>query len=493
VPRFYSLSNSVKTPAAPTEYDGRKEVDGVFAGLTLTYRQFLTLDGTLRRDESSTLPKDHDSYYYPAVSGNFLFSKLLPDLNWLSYGKLRANYAEVGGDAPVYSTTNTYTAGTPFNNQTLFTYTSTNNNPDLRPERNKTYEIGAELAFLNNRLGLDVTYYHSRLSGQIMPITPSTASGFSLFYVNGGTIQNQGVELTLNAAPVRTRDFSWNIVLNWSKNDNKVISLYGGQPSYTIASYQNGIQLVAEAGKSYGILRGSDYQYLDGQRLIDANGYPILATNTKSDIGNINPDWLGSISNTLTYKRFSFNFLIDVKKGGDVYSLDQDYGSWSGVYPSTAGKNALGNPVRSPLSQGGGVILQGVTQDGKANTKPVDAYDINVDGSAFPFSSVNSLAARSYVYDAGYIKLRELSLGYSLPATVFGRQNVIKGIDLSLSGRNLWIIHKNLPYADPEQGAASTTPNSSTPIVYNPNASIGYQTGVYPSVRTLAFNVKLKF
>jgi hypothetical protein len=301
------------------------------------------------------------------------------------------------------------------------------------------------------------------------------------------------LELTLNAAPVRTRDFSWNIVLNWSKNDNKVISLYGGQPSYTIASYQNGIQLVAEAGKSYGILRGSDYQYLDGQRLIDANGYPILATNTKSDIGNINPDWLGSISNTLTYKRFSFNFLIDVKKGGDVYSLDQDYGSWSGVYPSTAGKNALGNPVRSPLSQGGGVILQGVTQDGKANTKPVDAYDINVDGSAFPFSSVNSLAARSYVYDAGYIKLRELSLGYSLPATVFGRQNVIKGIDLSLSGRNLWIIHKNLPYADPEQGAASTTPNSSTPIVYNPNASIGYQTGVYPSVRTLAFNVKLKF
>jgi len=145
------------------------------------------------------------------------------------------------------------------------------------------------------------------------------------------------------------------------------------------------------------------------------------------------------------------------------------------------------------LSQGGGVLLQGVTQDGKANTKLVDAYDINVDGSAFPFGSVNSLAARSYVYDASYVKLRELSVAYSLPAPVFGKQTVIKGIDLSLSGRNLWIIHKNLPYADPEQGAASTTPNSTTPIVYNPNASIGYQTGVYPSVRTLAFNVKLKF
>jgi TonB-linked SusC/RagA family outer membrane protein len=493
VPRFYSLSNSVKTPAAPSEYDGRKEVDGVFAGATLTYKQLITLDATIRRDESSTLPKDHNSYYYPAVSGNFLFSKLLPDLSWLSYGKLRANYAEVGGDAPVYSTTNTYTAGTPFNSQTLFTYTTTNNNPDLRPERNKTYELGAELAFLKNRLGLDVTYYHSRLSDQIMPITPSAASGYSLFYVNGGTIQNQGVEVTINGTPVRTRDFSWNIALNWSKNENKVISLYGGQPSYTIASYQNGIQLVAETGKSYGILRGSDYQYLNGQRLIDANGYPVKATNAKSDIGNINPDWLGSITNTVTCKRFSLSFLIDVKKGGDVYSLDMDYGSWSGVLPETAGKNALGNPIRNPLSQGGGVILQGVTQDGKANTKPVDAYDINLDGSAFPFSSVNSLAAKSYVYDAGYVKLRELSLAYSLPASVFHGQNVIKGIDLSLSGRNLWIIHKNLPYADPEQGAASTTPNSTTPIVYNPNASIGYQTGVYPSVRTLAFNVKLKF
>jgi TonB dependent receptor len=467
-------------------------VDGIFAGATLTWKEFLTLDATLRRDESSTLPTDHNIYYYPAVSSNFLFSKFLTDWNWLSYGKLRANYAEVGGDAPVYSTQNTFAAGTPFNSQTLFSYTTTNNNPNLRPERNKTYELGAELSFLHNRLGLDVTYYHSRLSDQIMPITPSAASGFTLFYVNGGTIQNQGVELTLNAVPVRTRDFSWNILLNWSKNNNKVLSLYGGQPSYTIASYQNGIQLVAETGKSYGILKGSDYQYVNNQRLIDANGYPVKAANAKSDLGNINPDWLGGINNTFTYKHFLLSFLIDVKKGGEVYSLDMDYASWSGVIPETAGKNASSNSIRNPLTQGGGVLLQGVTQDGKPNTKLVDAYDINVDNQ-FPFGSVNSIAAKSYVYDAGYVKLREVSFGYSLPASLFGKQPTIKGIDLSLSGRNLWIIHKNLPYSDPEQGAASTTPNSTTPIVFNPNASIGYQTGVYPSVGTLAFNVKIKF
>ncbi len=490
VPHFYSLSNSVKTPNAPTELYGRKEVDGIFAGATLSYKELLTLDATLRRDQSSTLPNSNKTYYYPAVSGNFLFSRLLPDLSWLSYGKLRANYAEVGNDAPLYSTQNTYSAGTPFNGQTLFTYTTTNNNPNLVPERNRSYEVGVEASFLHNRIGFDLTYYQSRLINQITPIIPSAASGFTQFYVNGGTVQNRGFELSVNAVPIRTKDFSWNILLNWSKNNNKVLSLYNNQPSYTIASYQNAIQLVAETGKSSGILRGTDYKYVNGQRLIDAAGYP--DSLTKADIGDINPDWLGGITNSFRYKNFSFSFLIDVRQGGDVYSLDMDYASWSGVIPETAGNNSQGKPVRSPVSQGGGLVLQGVTSDGKPNTTPVDISDINK-ASKFPFGSINSIAAKTYVYDASYVKLREVALTWSLPDGVLGKASFVRGVDFSLTGRNLWIIHKNLPYADPEQGAASTTPTSSAPIVYNPNASIGYQTGVYPSVRTFAFNVKLKF
>jgi hypothetical protein len=483
----------VKTPAAPTEYYAEKEVDGIFAGATLAYRQLVTLDATIRRDQSSTLPKNNNAYYYPAVSANFVFSKLLPDFTWLSYAKLRANYAEVGGDAPVYSLQNTYTPLTPFNGQTVFNYATTNNNPNLVPEENKTYEFGLEASLVKNRIGIDLTYYHSELINQITEINPSTATGFSNFFVNGGTIQNKGVELTINAVPVRTRDFSWNILLNWSKNQNKVISLYQGQPSYVIASLQNGIQLVAEVGKSYGVLRGTDYQYLNGQRLIDSAGYPVIAVNSKSDIGNINPDWIGGITNTFRYKDFSFSFLIDIKKGGDVYSLDLDYGAWAGVYAETAGKNDLGNPLRNSLADGGGVILSGVTADGKPNTVRVDASDINTDGSKFPFSSVNSLAAKSYVFDAGYVKLREVEFAYAVPQNILGKNSFVKGLDLSLSGRNLWIIHKNLPYSDPEQGEASSTLSSSAPIVYNPNASIGYQQGAYPSVRQFAFNVKLKF
>lgn len=493
VPEFYALSNSVKTPAPPVETYSKKEVDGVFAGATLTYQKQLSLDATIRRDQSSALPEGHNSYYYPAVSASWQFSKLLPAETWLSYGKLRANYAEVGNDAPVYSLQNTYAAGTPFNNQTLFTYTTTNNNPNLVPERNKSYELGLEAALFHNRLGFDVTWYHSQLINQIMPITPSTATGFNLFYVNGGTVQNQGVEVSLHAIPVRTRDFTWDLGLNWSKNNNKVVSLYGGQPSYTVASFQNSVQLVAETGKSYGVLRGTDYVYINGQREINSAGYPVLSSNAKSDIGNVNPDLLGSITNSFSYKRFSLSFLIDIKKGGDVYSLDQDYGQWSGVYPETAGKNAKGNPVRSPLSQGGGVLLQGLTVDKQPNTVYVDASDINADGSQFPFSSVNSLAAKSYVYDAGYVKLREVSLAYSLPHDLIRHWGFVQGIDVSLSGRNLWIIHKNLPYSDPEQAEASTTLSSSAPIVFNPNAAVGYQTGAYPSVRQLALNLKLKF
>ena len=492
-PRVYALSNSVNTPAAPVETDNQKQVNGIFAGVTLSYQQLVTIDATLRRDVSSTLPEGNNTYYYPAVAGNFIFSKLLPELGWLSYAKFRANYAEVGGDAPVYSLQNTYSPGTPFNNQTIFSYTSTNNNPNLVPEKNRTYELGLEAYFVNGRLGIDVTYYHSQLINQITPISPSTATGFTNFYVNGGSIQNQGVEVVLNAVPVKTKDFEWDLTINWSKNQNKVLSLYNNQPSYTIASLQNSIQLVAEVGKPYGELRGTDYQYLNGQILIDAAGYPIKAINSKSDIGNINPDWMGGISNSFRYKKISLSFLIDVKEGGSVYSLDMDYASWSGVIPETAGKNALGNPIRNPLSQGGGIVMPGVTADGKANATLVDAYDINLDGSKFPFGSVNSQAAKSFVYDASYVKLRELAITYSIPGSVFGANALIKGLDISLTGRNLWIIHKNLPYSDPEQGQASTTLSSTAPMVYNANAGIGYQTGAFPSVRQIGFNARFKF
>jgi TonB-linked SusC/RagA family outer membrane protein len=483
VPGLFALANSVKTPLAPTETFERKEVDGVFAGATLTWKDMVTLDGTIRRDHSSTLPQAHSGYYYPAISANWVFSKLLTDLTWLSYGKLRVNYAAVGGDAPYYSLQNTYVAGTAFNGQTIFNSPPINNNANLVPEMNHTYEIGAEMSFLQSRVGLDVTYYHAQEVNEIMPINVSGASGFSQFFVNGGTIQNAGVELTLSLTPIKTRNFTWDMNINWSKNNNKVVNLYDNQPSFLITGYQNAVQLVAEKGKPYGELRGSNYTYLNG-KILDSAGYPIKNANALSDIGNINPTWLGGINNSFHYKNFALSFLVDVRKGGDVYSLDMDYGASAGLIPHTAGYNKNGVATRTSLANGGGYLFPGVTSNGKANTVLVDASDINQ--GLFPFSSDNQEAAKSYVYDAGYVKLREAALTYSLPASTLNRLHFVKGLDLSLTGRNLWIIHKNLPYADPEQGV----PSSGS---YGANGSMGFQSGSYPTFRTFGFNIKARF
>jgi TonB-linked SusC/RagA family outer membrane protein len=485
VPGVFSLSNSKNSPVPPVETDVRKGINGLFGSFSIGFQNWAIIDATLRRDESSTLPKGNNSYYYPAVSGILVFSHFLPNAKWLDYGKVKLNYAEVGNDAPPYSVYSTYVANTSLSNQSVSSVNATWQNANLKPERSLSYEIGLEAAFLGNRLAFDVTYYNAKTTEQLMPITPSAASGYTSYYVNGGAIQNKGVELIVNATPVKTKDFTWNIGVNWSKNNNEVLSLYGDQPSYTIIASNPSrlripFQLVAEVGKPYGVIKGTDYKYQDGKVLIDDNGYPVL-TEGQVDIGNINPDWIGGISNNFRYKDFSLSFLIDIKKGGDVYSSDLDLGSSSGLYPETAGKNANGVPVRSPLSEGGGYLFEGVTANGQPNTKYVDASDANK--GLFPFGSTVSgnFANSAYLYDASYVKLRELAITYTVPKSFLNKIKVINEASVSLVAHNLWILYKNLPYSDPEQGQASG------------NASIGYQTGAYPSVRTFALNINLKF
>ena len=487
-PGFWSVSNSLATPAAPLETDKRKEIQSVYGQATLSYKDMITLDGTLRRDQTSTLPANNNTYYYPSVSGNFIFSKLLTSNNWLSYGKVWANYAQVGGDAPIYSVYNTFQLNTPIHGQALQNPTlnlalqSQNNNLNLVPEKNNTYEAGLEMQFLNNRVGMIVGYYHSVQKNEILPISISTSSGFNLYSVNGGSVQNQGIEATLTLSPIKTPQFTWNMTVNWSKNMNKVLSLYGGQSSYVIAPEQNSLQIVAEVGKPYGIIRGTDYVYLNGKREIDANGFYVQAANTLSDIGSTQASWIGGLTNSFTYKNFSFSFLIDVHQGGQVYSLDMDYGSYSGLYPRTAGLNDKGVGVREPLANGGGIILKGVLADGKTpNTTRI--YENYGSGGTYTFGSNNPGGENNseFVYSASYVKLREAALTYSLPRKLMDGIRPIKGIDVSLSGRNLWIIHKNIPYSDPEQGQAAG------------NGSIGFQNGAYPTMRMLNFIVKVKF
>src|SRR5690606_9102247 len=255
----------------------------------------------------------------------------------------------------------------------------------------------------------------------------STATGYSSKFVNAGDIENKGVEVSLYATPVRTNDFSWNVNLNFTRNRNKVVSLNNDSKNIQLASFQGGVSLNATVGEPYGILQGATFQLLDGQPLVNAGGTYAVSSVTSTPIGNVNPDWIGGVYNSLRYKNVRLNFLVDVKQGGDVFSLDMYYGQASGILAESVGLNDLGNPVRDPVEAGGGIILPGVTADGQPNTKRVT------------IDSNNSyvLPQSEFVYDASYVKLREVSLGYSLPGRLMDRIKYINGIELSLIGRNL--------------------------------------------------------
>jgi hypothetical protein len=237
------------------------------------------------------------------------------------------------------------------------------------------------------------------------------------------------------------------------------------------------VSLNAAVGEAYGTIRGTNYIYTNGQPTVDAQGYYMSTTNAAQIIGDPNPDWLGGISNSLSYKNISLNFLIDIRHGGDIFSLDQWYGQGTGLYPETAGLNENGKPTRDKVADGGGVLLPGVKEDGTPNDIRVENYDNGVS----PFGFANSAPHAGYVYDGSYVKLREVGLTFSIPQKWIQNIGVIKGIDISLVGRNLWIIDKNMKYSDPEESVSSG------------NANRGYQTGAYPAVRTYGYNIKFNF
>jgi TonB-linked SusC/RagA family outer membrane protein len=472
VPKLYTISNSVGTVASPIEQYQLKEVDGYFGGVTLGYKDFLTFDGTFRRDKSSTLPVDNNAYNYYSVAGSWLFSKHLK-ADWLSSGKIRVNHATVGNDAPWGSIINTYDAQNKFDGHVLYSNPLTINNPDLKPEQTSSTEFGIDMSFLKGRVGFDATYYTAKSKDQIVAVEVSSAIGFTNAFVNAGVIQNKGVELSLYGSPIKTSNFSWDINVNWTRNRSKVLELYNGSENLQLADYNGGISVNATLGQPYGTIQGPTYVYNDkGEKLIGADGYYEITTTTNNVIGNVNPDWLGGIYNKFRYKNLSLGFLIDIRKGGNVWSLDQFYATYTGILPNSAGLNDLGNPVRNPVTadgKSGGVIYPGVTADGKPNTQRV-VVDANS----------KRLPQAEYSYDASYVKLREATLTYSLPKSLIANWGPVKGVDLSVFGRNLWIIHKNLPDSDPEENLSSGNIQ-------------GVQSGAYPTTRTIGFNAKISF
>ncbi|WP_210466369.1 MULTISPECIES: SusC/RagA family TonB-linked outer membrane protein [Rufibacter] len=471
VPRLYSLSNSVSPINAPTESELRTGMDGIFASATVGYKETVFLDVTARRDKATTLLAPNNVFYYPSVATSYVFSETLKEtLPWLSYGKVRLNYAEVGNDAPALSIYDVYDKPTAWGSIPLFSVVGTKNNQNLKPERTKSVEAGLEMAFLQGKFGFDMSVYKTNTVDQILPVSVSTATGYNSTFVNSGNVENKGIEVSAFVNPVKNDDFSWTVNVNWSKNRNEVISLYEGVQNISLATYQGGMSSNATVGRPFGTLRGAGFVYKDGQKVVDEDGHYMLSSNR--EIGDPNANWRGGISNTLNYKGIGLYFLVDVRQGGDVFSLDNFYGFGTGLYEETTQNNDLGNPSRLPIAQGGGVILPGVKEDGTPN-------DIRVENGEGLYGYY--MPQEAHVYDASFVKLREVSLSYSLPAPLMAKLKPFSAIDLSLVGRNLWIIHKNLPYADPEDGLSSG------------NLGQGYISGSYPTTRNIGFNLRFKF
>lgn len=471
-PDLFTLANS-NVFVAPVEGEFNYEKFGVYGQASFDFKNFLFVEGSYRVDRTTALSPKNDTYDYYSIGSSLVFSEFI-NQDWLSLGKLRASYAVVGND-PAYGR-----LGARLNNGLIGNYPTFGNSSvyvdfeNLKPETQKSWEFGVEAAMFKRRLNLDVSLYRTNTFDQIINVPQSTSTGYSTSQLNAGELQNEGLEIALSGYPVRTDDFSWMIGVNWSKNRNELIRLDAGRSNLQLASFQGGVSLNATVGEPYGAFRGSDYVYVNGQKVVDEDGY--YETANDQVIGNIQADWIGGISNRLTYKNWSFNFLIDIKKGGDVYSLDQEYGLYTGIYPETAGLNDLGNPVRGALTGGadsGGIILPGVFENGTAN-------DVRIDASTAGAAYGNGAAPnKGFIYDASYTKLREVGLSYNLP-TKFLERSFVKSMTVSVVGSNLWIIHKNLPYADPEAGTSSGNVQ-------------GFQSGVMPSEKVYSFNVKVNF
>ena len=482
VPELYSLQNSAGPLPLPNEYVSKIGVDGLYASASLGFKNLAYMDVALRHDHSSTLPVSHSGYYYPSVAGSFVFSNLIKDAHWLSFGKFRLNYAQVGNGAPFDQIMDSYNFASTFNNNANTFVPEVKKNNDLKEERTHSVESGLEMNFFGKRIGFDIALYESNSINQIVPLRVTAATGYLYKVVNAGTIQNQGVELSLNTVPIQSKSFKWNITLNWTLNRNKVVSLTEGVEDLQLGSFQGGVTLNAKVGQPYGVIEGTDYVYLNGKRVVDpTTGYYEVSSNSDNVIGNVNPDWMGGIRNSFTYKNWSLGFMIDVSKGGDIFSLDMSYGLATGIYKETSYNNDLGNPVRDPIvgdatsgyaSNSGGFINPGVKPDGSVNNVRASAEDYVAFGYLYNPN-------KAFVYDATYVKLREISLSYSFPSALL-KKTFISGITLSAVASNVWIIYKNLPYADPESGMGAGNLQ-------------GYTTGSLPSTRDFGFNLKLSF
>ena len=471
-------------------YSYRKQINSVYGAVNLGWKHMLYFDATLRGDQSSTLPISNNMYIYPSFSGSFVFSELLKLGDKLPYGKVRMSWAQVGSDTDPYQLGLVYTKSKfAYPGYTIgYISNGTIPNKDLKPTKTNSFEMGLELKFLKNRIGLDFTYYSQLSKNQIMGMASSSTSGYGYRLINAGEIENKGVEIALNTRPIQTKDFSWDLNFNFSKNSNKVKKLVDDMDMFELekATWLD-VQVAAKVGENFGSIVGPDFQRNEnGDILIDpSTGLPMY-DKSNHVLGNASWDWTGGVYTNFSYKNISLSAVFDVKVGADLYSMSARAAHETGKsmatlegreawYKSEEARQAAGYAKDSPdWIPTGGFIAPGVIDNGDGTYRE---NDIVINPEKY-WMSVCRNAPSMFIYDNSYVKCREITLSYTLPKAWL--KNVVDGLTISFVARNPFIVWKNIPNIDPDSN-------------YNNTTGMGMEYGPLPSRKSYGFNVNVKF
>ncbi|MCE7066286.1 SusC/RagA family TonB-linked outer membrane protein [Dyadobacter sp. CY326] len=476
IPRVYNFGNSRQKLVGENSFI-KKSVNSLYASANLGFRNYLFVDLTARNDWSSTLPSDNRSYFYPSAA----VSAIITDMfnvrsSVLSFAKIRAGVAQVGNDTDPYRLVSTYKYENAWGSTPSLSENNAMLNAELKPEITSSYEIGTDIRLWQNRVGIDVTYYSKVSKNQILDVNISNATGFLSKLLNAGKIKNSGVEIQLTATPVKLNNFQWDIGLNWAKNKNKVLSLDGGLTTYQLNTSYNsltqatttssfrGLSVEARVGQPYGTFFGKGFlRAPDGQIVYDAQGYPMIDPVSRV-LGSFTPDWIGGISNTFTYKKFSLSTLIDIKSGGDIFSQSINIGRYTGVLKETT------------LGREEGIIGAGVVNKGTAAAPEYVPNEKRISSEEYHHKYYLLTNNENTIFDASYVKLREVKLTYMISGKVFNKLP-FRDIAISVVGRNLALLKSNLPHIDPETS------------YYNDGNLQGIENGQIPTTKTVGFNI----
>lgn len=495
IPYVYTLENS-KNPIYRKRYEAEAGKNSIYAFGQISYVNLLFLDLTARNDWSSTLPENNNSFFYPSASLSFVYSELLNKKiiseDIFSFGKLRLSYAGVGNDASPYQLETTYEIIDNEGYDSMAFINRTISNLGLKPELVNSFEIGSDMKFFMNRIGLDITYYNTRSHNQITSMPVSSASGYSNAIINSGIIENKGWEIQFNAIPIKTNNFQWDFNLGYSKNRSEVIELAPNVESAILYEHWR-LNIEARPGNPYGDIVGYGFLRDDNGNVVVDNSGMIVRDETPKVLGNFTPDFGITVANTFRYKNISLYIMVQGQFGGDMFAGTNMYGyGYAGNfeetlegreewYASEAAREAAGISS-DEWTATGGLLLQGVYQDGTI----IDGKDVSGDVNQTyvdPYLYYQKVSLwqeeihEPFIYDASYVKLREVSFSYQLPPTIIERWK-IKGATIGIYGTNLWLIHSNVPNVDPET------------MLTNGNGQ-GYELYSYPNRRSVGFSLTI--